>query len=185
MSQTLAGILVIVPVAAMLCEAGNAVMIAVTISVAMSTRRSRIAFVIRFTPTADGAGCCVQMPSAANGSPWRASSAVGRGWCITSWWVVQRVTEPSERSRPGHPAQHAGVRHPPWEGGKARDVPGRGVGRGGVRRKVVPPYRGPPTYGNRRMTTGHFLGCDHVGVSRTAGRVLLATPRGYCAGVER
>jgi 4-hydroxy-3-methylbut-2-enyl diphosphate reductase len=35
------------------------------------------------------------------------------------------------------------------------------------------------------MTTGHFLGCDHVGVSRTAGRVLLATPRGYCAGVER
>jgi 4-hydroxy-3-methylbut-2-en-1-yl diphosphate reductase len=35
------------------------------------------------------------------------------------------------------------------------------------------------------MTSGHVPGCDHVGVSGTAGRVLLAAPRGYCAGVER
>jgi 4-hydroxy-3-methylbut-2-en-1-yl diphosphate reductase len=35
------------------------------------------------------------------------------------------------------------------------------------------------------MTSGHFGGCDHVDVSGTAGRVLLAAPRGYCAGVER
>src|SRR3954454_7303300 len=60
-AQTLAGILERCPVAAKLC-AGNTVMIAVTISVAMSTRRSRIAFVIWFTPTADGAGSCVPGP---------------------------------------------------------------------------------------------------------------------------
>src|SRR5438045_6507107 len=35
------------------------------------------------------------------------------------------------------------------------------------------------------MTSGHFVGCDHGGVSGTGGRVLLAAPRGYCAGVER
>ena len=35
------------------------------------------------------------------------------------------------------------------------------------------------------MTSGHFGGCDHECVSGTGGRVLLAAPRGYCAGVER
>ncbi|MGZ8567728.1 MAG: 4-hydroxy-3-methylbut-2-enyl diphosphate reductase, partial [Actinomycetota bacterium] len=32
------------------------------------------------------------------------------------------------------------------------------------------------------MTTGHLNGCDH---GRVGGTVLLAAPRGYCAGVER
>jgi len=35
------------------------------------------------------------------------------------------------------------------------------------------------------MTSGHIDGCDHGGMSGTGGRVLLAAPRGYCAGVER
>jgi 4-hydroxy-3-methylbut-2-en-1-yl diphosphate reductase len=59
-------------------------------------------------------------------------------------------------------------------------LPGR-YGRS-VRRKVRQPYPGPPTYGNPNVTSGHIAGCDHASV---AGRVLLAAPRGYCAGVER
>ena len=35
------------------------------------------------------------------------------------------------------------------------------------------------------MTAGHIRRCDHDGMSGTGGRVLLAAPRGYCAGVER
>jgi 4-hydroxy-3-methylbut-2-enyl diphosphate reductase len=43
--------------------------------------------------------------------------------------------------------------------------------------------------GKHRMTAGHTGACDHGGVIRNESsrdkRVLLAAPRGYCAGVER
>jgi 4-hydroxy-3-methylbut-2-enyl diphosphate reductase len=35
------------------------------------------------------------------------------------------------------------------------------------------------------VTVGHFLGCEHGAVSDRGKKVLLAAPRGYCAGVER
>jgi hypothetical protein len=49
-------------VLALAVAAEEPVKIAVRISVARIARRSRIACVIVFTPMADGAGCCVQLP---------------------------------------------------------------------------------------------------------------------------
>src|SRR4051795_1640739 len=95
-AQTLAGSLVRCPVAAMLCDGGNTVMIAVTISVAMSTRRSRIAVVIWFTPTADGAGSCV--PGPRHGERFAVAGLFrGRSRVVHHLLVVvQRVTDPPD-----------------------------------------------------------------------------------------
>jgi 4-hydroxy-3-methylbut-2-enyl diphosphate reductase len=63
---------------------------------------------------------------------------------------------------------------------------GKGMsGRGGVRRKVYRPYPLPPTCDKTRVTTGHTDACDDERVSEGGKKVLLAAPRGYCAGVER
>src|SRR4051812_50092768 len=125
----------------MLCDGGNTVMIAVTISVAMSTRRSRIAVVIWFTPTADGAGSCV--PGPRHGERFAVAGLFrGRSRVVHHpLVVVQRVTDPPDRSPPRHPARHAGVRPPPLESGNDAGGPGRGARRGGGPPEGEPPSR--------------------------------------------
>jgi 4-hydroxy-3-methylbut-2-enyl diphosphate reductase len=64
-------------------------------------------------------------------------------------------------------------------------VLGRGERTGSVRKKVESPYPWPQRCGNPTMTVSHVEGCEHDNVSATSKKVLLAAPRGYCAGVER
>jgi len=75
----------------------------------------------------------------------------------------------------------------PWEGGSARTVRGRertgDPSEGGATLPAGATIRQPG------VTGGHRGACEHGDVGRdgSAGgkRVLLAAPRGYCAGVER
>src|SRR6266487_4427016 len=61
--------------------------------------------------------------------------------------------------------------------------------RTGIRRKVRVPYPEVEPLNNLRVTSGHGSACEHGLVTQAGseggGRVLLAAPRGYCAGVER
>jgi 4-hydroxy-3-methylbut-2-en-1-yl diphosphate reductase len=75
----------------------------------------------------------------------------------------------------------------PWEGGGAHTVRGR--------ERTGDPSEGPPTLPagatirQPSVTGGHRGACEHGDVGQDGfgdgKRVLLAAPRGYCAGVER
>src|SRR5829696_4981650 len=160
-------------------------MVAVRISAAMSTRRSRIAWLIWFHPR--GGRSWRLRPSPRRDERFVASdlSAIGRGCCITS--CVRRSacdrTPPTVVSAPT-PCMRARQPHL-GKVGSTRTC-GKGVSdEGGVRRKVRRPYPAGPTCDNVHVTIGHSPDCHDARVKPTGKRVLLAAPRGYCAGVER
>src|SRR5512141_958881 len=83
-----------------------------------------------------------------------------------------------------HPSHHTTRRRTPSSPGKAgsvRSVPGRGDGRE-ASAEGWPTLPRTSDTDNPAVTVGHILRCDD---GRVGKRVLLAAPRGYCAGVER
>ena len=124
----------------------------------------------------------------------RSRSTRGRSWVPASPPVVDGLCVTYRPHPSGRPSSllRAGKRQPPWEGGGALACRGRN-GR--------PSVADRPTLDNnsrnwqldrdRRSQPGHEAwrrqtidrGRDYHG--RMSGKVLLAAPRGYCAGVDR
>src|SRR5512141_2097207 len=97
---------------------GKVSRVAVRISVAIITRRSRIACVIWFHPHGGRSWPLRPTPRLTNGSSRRAFPRSVPGAASPPGFVVQRVTEPTGGRRLVHPCAHARAPATPWEGGK-------------------------------------------------------------------
>src|SRR5205809_2388918 len=156
----------------------------VRISAATLARRSRIASIIGIlTPAVDGAGSCVLVTRP--GEPFAAllgRPAVGRGCSHHLLCESCSVCDLDSRV-PLVPGPHTRARaDQPWEGGCARAVRG---GTDGGSAEGAPTLAAAGTIRQPAVTGGHIRSCDHGGVPADRKKVLLAAPRGYCAGVER